>query len=224
MSGSQIFFPRKKFVKTTYTTSGSFNVPEGVEQVFILACGGGAGGHGCNNGQAAGGGGGAIFNGMVNTVPGESLSISVGLGGNGGTGVSIDAVAGGLTQIQGTNFNIICPGGSVGLNNSTPASRTGGKGAALSSNANFTNDGGDPTILEQGYSSQYASGGTTGAGPSGTGGGGGLGTGGNGARAASSATSGGIGAGGGGGVNIGGRQSGGNGGNGIVYISYYKSI
>lgn len=67
----------------TFTSDGTFTVPEGVTKILVTACGGGAS---CNNSSsnsyAAGGQGGAcIYKKAFKVTPGQTIPITVGKGG-----------------------------------------------------------------------------------------------------------------------------------------------
>lgn len=118
-----------------YVSNDNFTAPNNVTKVYLSGCGGGGGG-GASGGEAsatAGGGGGAsgrwIINYPYTVVPGNTYSISIGLGGNGGTGVnnapgnagsngtatvfdSTVSMAGGLSGSGGTGTTAGASGGS----------------------------------------------------------------------------------------------------------------
>jgi hypothetical protein len=64
----------------TFTTSGTYFVPAGIFEITIKVWGGGGGGG--NNTNGAGGGGGGYSVQTIPVVPGESIAIIVGAGGN----------------------------------------------------------------------------------------------------------------------------------------------
>ncbi len=111
----------------TFPSSGSFTVPAGVTTLYIsgVAGGGGGGQGGANNisGAAAanGGGGGAgqsIRRAVLNVVPGQSLAVTIGTGGSGGTGGipgSNNAVTGGVGGNTGIgSITLLGGGGGAG--------------------------------------------------------------------------------------------------------------
>ena len=79
----------------TFTTDGTFTVPEGVTSVTVKAWGGGGGGsyrylidgtdpENSVYGPGAGGGGGGFCGGTINVTPNDVITITVGTGGSGG--------------------------------------------------------------------------------------------------------------------------------------------
>lgn len=75
----------------TFTSSGTFTVPDGVTKIWVTACGGGAGGNGGYHGSsevdyggAGGNGGSCIIREPFAVTPGESILISIGAGGAAG--------------------------------------------------------------------------------------------------------------------------------------------
>ncbi len=92
---------------------------------FFLVSGGGGGG--CNH--AGGGGGGAIMLGTFDIADGETLSITIGSGGNGATAASSRGANGGSSSFYGHTL----PGGGGGGNrtdNSFPTQVNGADGAS----------------------------------------------------------------------------------------------
>jgi hypothetical protein len=74
-----------------FTTPGTYNwtVPSGVYEISAVCVGGGGGGGGTTNlfsdlTRGGGGGGALSYSNFIPVTPGETLSITVGLGGNGG--------------------------------------------------------------------------------------------------------------------------------------------
>ena len=124
----------------TFTSSGTFTVPTGVNSVSIVAAGAGGGGGGSNTlsytvtapyakigkSQGGGGGGGALaYINNYSVIPGQTLTINVGLGGNGGssgvvTGPSFAPTAasrgngGGETSVYDGGSKILGAGGGGG--------------------------------------------------------------------------------------------------------------
>ncbi|MEF8846594.1 MAG: DUF2341 domain-containing protein, partial [Bacteroidales bacterium] len=68
-----------------YTGDGKFTVPEGVNEVDVLVVGGGGGGGASPHG-GGGGAGGVVYESDYSVTPGQTVSISLGAGGNGPTG------------------------------------------------------------------------------------------------------------------------------------------
>jgi type II secretory pathway pseudopilin PulG len=157
-------------------------VPPGVERIWVTGTGaGGGGGGGAGGSNDAGGGGGgsgaACIEAPLRVVPGETLTITVGVGGAGGAGGGVGGAggaggAGGNTVISGSISGtlLILYGGSGGYGGVVGVGGAGGAGGG-------------------------AGGGVGGAGGAGGGGGGGVG----GAGGVGSFCLGGAGGGGGGG-------------------------
>lgn len=148
----------------TYTSSGSFIVPDGVYQLTVECWGGGGAGGGStsNNYGGSGGGGGGYSKGQVNVTPGQVINFNVGTGGTGSTsngtaggttsfltltanggnggGSNSGAVGTGGTATGGSISNITgsngTSGGSIGGNGGTGAA--GGTGGTGGTNANGT--------------------------------------------------------------------------------------
>lgn len=135
--------------QTAYTTPGSYSfvVPAGVTSISVVAVGGGAGGraYSGSNGYDTGGGGGLRWSNNISVTPGETLSVSVGVGGagtnnfsgnsGGNSSVRRGCVAfaqgnGGSTYVGGGGSGTGTTGGGNGGNGSTGVSRGGGGGAA----------------------------------------------------------------------------------------------
>lgn len=182
------FFACYSFGQTTtqtFTASGTFTVPAGVNKVTVKAWGGGGGGGGVESGgtsnKSGGGGGGGAFvlNNSVTVTPGANVTVTVGTGGtgtvnqNGGTGGS---------STFGSAVPVTAPGGQGGIRgigggDVTGAGGTGGSG---------THDGGTgataPSATESGGggggAGETGAGGSTTSATAGAGGAGGGGAGG----------------------------------------------
>lgn len=117
--------------KVQITSSGTWTVPEGVNQIEIWATGGGGAGGFAEGNTAPCAGGGAGGTGIakaVNVSDGDSLNIIIGAGSNG-------SATGGNTIVQLGNIAIaVGEGGWKGGNNLTNFFGTGGLGASVSSN------------------------------------------------------------------------------------------
>lgn len=88
--------------KQTFTSSGSFTVPEGVYRVATLATGGGGGGGAQSAADNPSGGGGAAASTAISyfdVIPGQVLTITVGAKGLGGVG-GVAATAGGSSSVK----------------------------------------------------------------------------------------------------------------------------
>ena len=176
--------------QTAYTTAGTFTftVPTNVTSISAVCVGGGGGGAGGETGRddgVQGGAGGALCYGTIPVTPGESLTITVGAGGNGGSSGG-NGTAGGTTTISRGATNLITAGGgSRGLERSTGTVNGGTRSVDASvtnsGGGNGGNSGGNSTNTGSGggggggYSGNGGNGGTTGNGSAGAGGGGGGG-------------------------------------------------
>jgi hypothetical protein len=119
-----------------FTSTGTWTAPSNVTQAYFSGCGGGGAGGACSApGNAGGGGGGGaacVEKQLVNVVPGQTYSVTIGAAGAGATGAA--GGAGGLTQMESASFVVLvsCPGGaggSEGTNASpTPGGAAGGAG------------------------------------------------------------------------------------------------
>ena len=115
------------FAQATFTSSGQFTVPAGVDTITVELIG--AGGNGASNG-GGGGGGGAYTRRTYAVVPGTSYSVVVGTGGSG-----LATIVGGLGMIAGAGGNgttvgnpNIGGGGAGGVGQGGLVNRTGGAG------------------------------------------------------------------------------------------------
>lgn len=86
-----------------FTTSGPFTVPDGVTTLYLSGCGAGGGGGGSggavNNTSFGGGGGGggagqAVIRQAVSVTPGQTINITIGVGGTAGLANTSQAAAG----------------------------------------------------------------------------------------------------------------------------------
>jgi len=87
MSSSSVHFDETLYSSQTFTTSGTFTVPKGVNLVFIELWGGGGGGSeppslGTGNGGSAA----ASYVGQVLVTPEASVTVTIGSGGAGNSG------------------------------------------------------------------------------------------------------------------------------------------
>lgn len=151
-----------------FTSSGTFTVPYGITEVYVTALGaGGGGGYALPRSSSpyqGGGGGGAgnyVKKQKISVTPGEVISVTVGVGGAGGTGYSsssdgqaggnttfgsyLTVTGGGAGNYQGTGGSSNYTGGTgttttsrAGGNGGASKFGTGGTGATNSSNANAT--------------------------------------------------------------------------------------
>lgn len=142
MSAGVVFFPNKNLVNSqTFTSDGTFNVPENVDHIFVEAWGGGAGGAqgGGGNGGAGGNGGSYGFRGL-SVTPGGTVSVQVG---DGGTPASNgqNTVVGSLT-FKGGRANVAGQAQGGGSGNDGQDSFTANGGSALGVGADDGGGGG----------------------------------------------------------------------------------
>ncbi len=141
----------------TFTSSGTFTVPNGVTSITVEAWGAGGGGSTITNNsglRGGGGGGGAYASSIVAVTPGNSYSVVVGTGGPASS-------PGGSTSFN-TDI-VVAAGGLGGTNNST----SGGAGGTISSSiGTIRYQGGDGAN----GGSTYSGGGGGGSGSNGNGG------------------------------------------------------
>lgn len=78
MSGSSVYF-KGKWKSQTFTSSGTFNVPEGVDTLFVELHGAGGGGGG--GGDSFGGEAGEYVTGTISVTPLSTVSVVIGAGG-----------------------------------------------------------------------------------------------------------------------------------------------
>ena len=101
----------------TFTSSGTFVVPAGVNHVYVIGCGGGGGAAGgcfqssnANACDGVPGGGAALAMHAMSVTPGDSLAVTIGAGGTGGspaagsTGYGSSGTAGGDSSFNGVVF------------------------------------------------------------------------------------------------------------------------
>lgn len=139
--GGMLASERPKYWQSKlFTTSGTWTVPADVGCVWLDGAGGGAGGGGgyASESSGGGGGGGASAEVMANeifpTTPGETLTITIGLGGTGG-GVGTNGGLSGTTSIVGATATLV----NRGTLNLTAAA--GGAGATTNGGS-----GGNPSV------------------------------------------------------------------------------
>lgn len=112
----------------TFTVTGSWVAPAGVTSVTVDAwAAGGGGANGSSGGADSGGGGGGAFSEQtaITVVPGNSYTVTVGVGGIGGVVFGVAATPGGDSWFS-TTGTVIAKGG----NSSSIGGSGGGGGAA----------------------------------------------------------------------------------------------
>lgn len=214
----------------TFTSNGTFIVPTFTYEVFVVGCGGGAGGCGFNlelvtNERTTGGKGAAVKGISVSVSPFESISVTIGAGGAGGAyqasgSAGSDSLFGAYATFPGASappYFTYYVGPPLRLRNLSSSGLTPGAMPGVCE-----------IPPEAGQDSPYASGGAVGSGVTtpGAGGGASYGAGGNGGGVghhqgypAGANTGGGGGSGSSGGTD----GSGGAGGSGIIIV-YWNSI
>lgn len=194
-----------------YTSAGTntFTVPAGCTSISAVCIGGGGGGAGSDgqprNQGNTGGGGGALAYGTIPVTPGETLTVTVGSGGNAGANGGGAGGTGGDTTISRGATVLIRGGGGGG---GTYRGTAGGSAGTRTYDASVTSTGGG----DGGAGGTCSTAGGSNVGASGGGGAGGYsaagGVGGNGGASGAVATAGSASTGGGGGG--GGGMTGGN--------------
>src|SRR3989338_426624 len=98
--------------KQRFTSNETFIVPAGVTKVWITGSGDGGGGGGGYYDATGGGGGGAhaVIGQEISVTPGQQVTISIGLGGQGGATVYDNGSAGDASSF----LSIVLPGGGGG--------------------------------------------------------------------------------------------------------------
>jgi len=135
----------------TFTTSGSFTAPTGVTQVEVELWGGGSGSFASIGSLPSGGGagGGYARKRVVSIVPGQTISVAVGLGGGGGTAAGAGAAPGGASSFgsyvsaTGGSLNAFATFTSPG-NGATPG------GIGVNGDVNIAGSSGQAGIQNQG--------------------------------------------------------------------------
>lgn len=116
-----------------FTSSGTYNVPAAVSQVFVRLAGAGGGGGGgpAGSGSSGGGGGGGYSEGWLTVTPGGTVTVTVGTGGASGT-TNTGGTVGGTTTFS----TISATGGVGGPTTGTGYGGAGGTGSGGGLNLN----------------------------------------------------------------------------------------
>ena len=126
-----------------FTSSGTFTVPAGVyhlKEVTVWGAGGGGGGSSGTNSSSSGGGGGGYAKAYaVACVPGQTITVTVGAGGVGGTGPAYGSDGG--TSTFGSTSPVSATGGGGGSYNSVNVPGAGGVGSGGQVNVTGTTAG-----------------------------------------------------------------------------------
>ena len=134
----------------TFTGSGSFMVPMGVTQIEVEVWGGGSGSWASTSsiGSGGGGGGGYARKRISGLSPGQTISVTVGVGGVGGT-TSGGSPSGGASSSFGPYVS--ATGGSLNpFANSGSPQNGGGSGAGVNGDINLTGSAGQSAFLSAG--------------------------------------------------------------------------
>jgi len=138
------------FYKVTFTTSGTWVVPDGVQMIWVTGtAAGGGGGGGYGGGGGGGGSGSACEYAPIRVVPGETLTVTIGTGGAGG-GPGGAGGAGGNTIISGNVSGTLLTlfgGYGGGGGRSGPVGGTGGAGGGPGGGAGGGGGGGGGLVL-----------------------------------------------------------------------------
>ena len=132
---STLVYRNGVLAETVASGAATFIIPQGVSRMYWTATapgGGGGGGHATAGGGGGGGGGQCFVNMPVIVVPGESISIAVGLGGTAGA-IGGNGGAGGPTIITSSAGILWAPSNQYlqlfpGNGGSAGASPNGGSG------------------------------------------------------------------------------------------------
>ena len=162
-----------------FTMPGTYDwvVPIGVTSIsaVVVGAGGGGGARGGDNTEAGGGGGGGglAYANLIETTPGETLTVIVGAGGIAGQTTSANGTNGSASTIQRNSVDLILASGGAGGNGGPDGAvvnggtatigtgTTGGSGGAGGGNNNTNNRGGGGGAA--GYLADGGNGGSDGA-------------------------------------------------------------
>jgi microcystin-dependent protein len=156
----------------TFTSSGTWTKPVGIDLIVVECIGAGGGGAGCNSATsqvATGGGGGAGGYGfsLIDVSGISSETVTIGAGGSGGAAGTNPGATGGTSSF---GAHISCTGGEGGISAAAAATdrvASGGSGGSSSSaDLNVNGDAGSPGVAPlggvtggNGANSKYGAGG-----------------------------------------------------------------
>ncbi len=120
----------------TFTSSGTFTVPDGITSVSPVLTGGGGGGATNTSTGGGGGGGGGYTTGTMTVTPGQTITFTVGAGGAGATTNNTNGQAGGNTTFS----SFTAHGGGGGLAGGGGYGN-GGAGGTGTYNGGYGSDG-----------------------------------------------------------------------------------
>lgn len=193
----------------TFTSSGTFVVPVGVDSVIVecWGAGGGGGGSTSNTNGGSGGGGGSYCINKLQVTPNQSINYTVGTGGAGGSSSNNwNGVGGGST----TFLTLSAGGGGGGTSNRGLIGSGGTATGGLSTGGNVSGGDGAPGGTSGGSGGAGANGGSGGAGSQNSSGNSGTSPGGGGGGGEASTVF----------LIFPVSQPGGNGANGLIKVSY----
>lgn len=116
---------------TTFVSNGTWTVPAGITKILVEVWGAGGGGS-----SYGGGGGGGYVRAIFTVTPGNSVSVIVGIGGNGG---GTSANTGGNSQVTSGAEFVNASGGAGSGYNAPTNTINGTPGGSYSFSAGFTN-------------------------------------------------------------------------------------
>ncbi len=127
---------------TSFTSSGSFTVPNGTSLVKVRLCGGGGGGGaGAPGFGGSGGGGGGYAEGIFAVQPGQVIPVTVGSAGTAGISGGAAAGQGGTTSFGTMMAATGGLGGAPGAGSAPGAAPGAGTGGAINANGGYGSDG-----------------------------------------------------------------------------------
>ncbi|MCF8374301.1 MAG: hypothetical protein K9H64_21950 [Bacteroidales bacterium] len=135
-----------------FTSNGIFYVPQGITTLFVTLVGGGGGGGTSIMGGVSGGGGEAVIKYPVSVSSGQSINITVGVGGNGAE-IGSWPTAGGNSSLG--NLLIVEGGYAAGAFSSNYPNGLGGGSRVLKGSNGTQNKGGSSAFGIGGDSAYY---------------------------------------------------------------------
>jgi Collagen triple helix repeat (20 copies) len=133
--------------KQEFLTSGTFVVPAGVTRLSAELYGGGGGGDACAPNSfvvnPVGGGGGSYTTSLLSVTPGQTLTVTVGMGGTSPITLNASATSGGDSEILDSTNNIlaVAHGGGEATCSANGALATPGAGGTSDPNALISHAG-----------------------------------------------------------------------------------
>ena len=125
----------------TFTSDDTYTVELGITKLLCEVVGaGGSGGQRITESTVSGGGGGAFAKGTINVVAGNTITVTVGLGGPAQTGLNLNGTAGEDSVVSDGTDDITAGGGSSGK--TSPGSSPGGTVSHTNATILIDEDGG----------------------------------------------------------------------------------